>query len=146
MGDVMFERLKPYVRPDTIKVFELSPKWRTEDIELGIKHLVQGSGDKAAALAEFAKSTGIALEHMAYIGDDWPDIAPMKLVGFPIAVADATAEVRAAAAWVTTRPGGFGAVREAVEMMLRGKGIDPLAPDSSTSSTRGTGGGTASRL
>lgn len=39
MGDVMFERLKPYVRPDTIKVFELSPKWRTEDIELGIKHL-----------------------------------------------------------------------------------------------------------
>jgi sugar phosphate isomerase/epimerase len=41
MGDVMFERLKPYVRPDTIKVFEFSPKWRTEDIELGIKHLKQ---------------------------------------------------------------------------------------------------------
>jgi len=96
--------------------------------ELGIKHLIQGSGDKAAAITDFANAIGIPLEHVAYIGDDWPDIAPMKLVGLPIAVADAVDEVRAAARWVTSKPGGRGAVREAVEMMLREKKLDPLMP------------------
>jgi len=40
-GDVIFERLKPFIRPDTIKVIELSPKWRSEDVEAGVKHLKQ---------------------------------------------------------------------------------------------------------
>jgi len=38
-GEVMFDRLRPYVRPDTIKVFEFSPKWRTEDVNQGIRYL-----------------------------------------------------------------------------------------------------------
>jgi sugar phosphate isomerase/epimerase len=38
-GEIAFERLRPYVRPDTIKVFEFSPKWRSDDVEIGIKHL-----------------------------------------------------------------------------------------------------------
>jgi sugar phosphate isomerase/epimerase len=40
-GEVMFERLKPYARPDTIKVFEFSPKWRSEDVSQGIEYLKQ---------------------------------------------------------------------------------------------------------
>jgi sugar phosphate isomerase/epimerase len=38
-GEVMFDRLKPYLRPEVIKVFEFSPKWRTEDVARGIEHL-----------------------------------------------------------------------------------------------------------
>lgn len=91
--------------------------------ELGIKHLIQGSSDKAAALAEVSKATGVEAAHMAYIGDDWPDLAAMRLVGLPIAVADAAEEVRARAEFVTLRNGGQGAVREAIETILKAKGM-----------------------
>ena len=40
-GEVRFERLKPYARPDTIKVFEFSPKWRSEDVAQGVQYLKQ---------------------------------------------------------------------------------------------------------
>lgn len=89
--------------------------------ELGITRIVQGSANKGDALRQLAEETGIPLSDMAYIGDDWPDLPAMRLVGLPIAVADAAPEVRAAAALVTDRPGGRGAVREAIEHLLRAK-------------------------
>lgn len=91
--------------------------------ELGIRHLIQGAADKAAGLAEVARITSIPAAEMAYIGDDWPDLAPMALVGYPIAVADADPLVKAAAAWVTSKNGGYGAVREAIELLITGKGL-----------------------
>jgi 3-deoxy-D-manno-octulosonate 8-phosphate phosphatase (KDO 8-P phosphatase) len=91
--------------------------------ELGIQHLIQGSADKAAALAEVTKATGIPSEQMAYIGDDWPDLPALRLVGLPIAVADAAEEVQARAEFVTSRNGGHGAVREAIEKILKAKGV-----------------------
>jgi 3-deoxy-D-manno-octulosonate 8-phosphate phosphatase (KDO 8-P phosphatase) len=91
--------------------------------ELGIRHLIQGSADKAAALAEVSKTTGVPLEEMAYIGDDWPDLPALRRVGLPIAVADAAEEVRAAAKLIASRDGGQGAVREVIEQILIAKGM-----------------------
>lgn len=86
--------------------------------ELGIAHVHQGVGDKPAVLAELLERTGISAERAAFIGDDEPDLAVMRKVGLPIAVADAHPLARAAAAWVTTLPGGLGAVREACDLIL----------------------------
>ena len=94
--------------------------------ELGIKHVIQGARDKSAALDEVIRLTTIPPEHMAYMGDDWPDIAPMKRIGLAITVADAAKEVQAIAHWTTTRTGGHGAVREAIERLLELKQLDPL--------------------
>lgn len=91
--------------------------------ELGIGEVVQGSKDKAAALAGLVQRTGIPPSRMAYLGDDWPDLPIMRLVGYPMAVADAEDAVRGAALFVTGRQGGRGAVREAVEHLLAAKGL-----------------------
>lgn len=91
--------------------------------ELGIPHVIQGAPDKSAALDDLLARTGLAAHQVAYVGDDWPDLAPMRRVGYPIAVADAAAHVAAQAAYVTRAPGGRGAVREAVEHLLKAKGL-----------------------
>ena len=75
--------------------------------------------DKGAALIEVVRSTGSALDRACAIGDDWPDLPVLTAVALPVAVADAAPEVRAAAKYVTMTPGGRGAVREVVELILR---------------------------
>lgn len=90
--------------------------------ELGISHVIQGSRDKVADLEPLLKQLGVGWEQTAVMGDDLPDLPPMRRCGFPVAVADAAAEVQAAARLVTQRPGGHGAVREAVEQLLRASG------------------------
>ena len=62
---------------------------------------------------------GILTQQIAYIGDDLPDLAVIRAVGLGVAVADAAVEVREAADFVTSLPGGSGAVREAIEMILK---------------------------
>lgn len=86
--------------------------------DLGIAEVVQSSKDKAAALAGVVQRTGLSLDRAAYIGDDWPDLPPMRRVAYPIAVANAAAAVRGVAKFTTTRRGGDGAVREAIEHLL----------------------------
>jgi 3-deoxy-manno-octulosonate cytidylyltransferase (CMP-KDO synthetase) len=86
--------------------------------ELGIRHLVQRSGDKAAVLAELAARLGIAAASIAYVGDDLVDRDAMRWAGLAIAPADAHAEIRAIAAWVTAIGGGRGAVREICDAIL----------------------------
>jgi 3-deoxy-D-manno-octulosonate 8-phosphate phosphatase (KDO 8-P phosphatase) len=51
------------------------------------------------------------------------DLPPMRLAGFPVAVANAAEEVKRAAAWTTSRPGGRGAAREVIEFILKAKGL-----------------------
>ena len=91
--------------------------------ELGIEHVAQGANDKASALAQLVERAKTPPEHIAYLADDWPDLAVLRRVGYPMAVADADPVVRAAAAYITTRPGGRGAVREAIEHLLTAKGL-----------------------
>ena len=90
--------------------------------ELGIEHVIIGTQDKAAALQAVVTQLGLTASEAAVIGDDLPDLPMMSKAGYAMAVADAASEVRSAAAFVTTRPGGQGAVREAVEHLLKAKG------------------------
>jgi len=90
--------------------------------ELGIERVVQGSGDKVAAIYKLGTQMGIEPVAMAYMGDDLVDIPAMRLVGFAAAPADARPEALAAAAWVAPRGGGRGAVRDLCEHLLRDMG------------------------
>ena len=86
--------------------------------ELGIRHVTQGANDKLAALTRLAKSRSVPLEHCACVGDDTPDAPMLHAAGLAIAVADAHADALAAADLVTTRGGGYGAVREVCDWLL----------------------------
>jgi len=87
--------------------------------ELGIRHVFQGVRDKMKALGTLLNELGLAASEAAAMGDDLPDLPMLRLAGYPIAVADAAEEVRALATFVTLRPGGRGAVREAIEHLLK---------------------------
>lgn len=81
-----------------------------------------GARDKVAIAEQVLAREGVGWQDCAMIGDDLPDLALMKRVGWPMAVADAVPEVLKAARTVTTARAGFGAVREAVETILRHNG------------------------
>ena len=89
--------------------------------ELGIRHVRQGADDKAAALGELLRETGVAASLTACMGDDTPDLAVMALVALPIAVADAHPSVLAAAHHVTRLGGGRGAVREICDLLIEAR-------------------------
>lgn len=91
--------------------------------ELRIPHIIQGSKDKGQAAADLAAKLGLSLERAACLADDWPDLAMMKRVGYPMCVADADARVKQAAAYTTKAAGGHGAAREAIEHLLSSKGL-----------------------
>jgi 3-deoxy-D-manno-octulosonate 8-phosphate phosphatase (KDO 8-P phosphatase) len=91
--------------------------------ELGIQQVIQGSKDKGQSLDEVSKRAGLALEKIACLGDDWPDLAIMKKVGYPMCVADADPRVKKVAEFVTKLPGGHGAAREAIEHLITAKGL-----------------------
>lgn len=91
--------------------------------ELKIDELIQvADGRKAAAMQEMLARKEIAWAQVAFLGDDLADVPVMRRVGLPLAVANAVPEVKALAAHVTNAAGGRGAVREAVEYLLRGRG------------------------
>lgn len=87
--------------------------------ELGIEHVIQGSKDKGADINTLCETTGIPMHHAAMMGDDLPDLPAFAVVGYKIAVGDAVDEVKAAADFVTKKAGGHGAVREAIEHLLK---------------------------
>ena len=94
---------------------------RSRADELGMKYLKTSSSDKGADLSEILSETGIRPDEVAYIGDDIGDIGVMKLVGFAVAVADASTAAKQAAIFVTDAPGGSGAVREVTDLLLGAK-------------------------
>jgi 3-deoxy-D-manno-octulosonate 8-phosphate phosphatase (KDO 8-P phosphatase) len=90
--------------------------------ELGIAECHQGSAaTKLPVVRALAERRGIDLLQVAFLGDDLVDIPVLRRVGLPAAVANAAAEVRAEASWTGTRPGGYGAVREFAEALLRAR-------------------------
>ena len=90
--------------------------------ELGIRHVVQNSENKLTDMTALATKLGVQREEIAAIGDDLPDLPMLRNCGFPVAVANATPEAKTAARYVTRRPGGNGAVREAIEVILHRDG------------------------
>jgi YrbI family 3-deoxy-D-manno-octulosonate 8-phosphate phosphatase len=87
--------------------------------ELGIEILRQGTEDKLSAMKDILKELRLAASQVCYVGDDLPDLALVRAAGLGVAVADACAELRQAAHYVTTLPGGAGAIRETIELILK---------------------------
>jgi 3-deoxy-D-manno-octulosonate 8-phosphate phosphatase (KDO 8-P phosphatase) len=78
---------------------------------------------KMPAYEEILREAGLPDSAVAYIGDDLPDIPLLRRVGLAIAVGDAVPEVKAAAHYTTKATAGHGAVREAIELILKSKNI-----------------------
>lgn len=93
--------------------------------ELGIRIVVGGAKDKVEAFRGIADGLGIGAAETAMIGDDLPDLPLLRACGYPVAVPDAVEEVRSIARHVTRRPGGHGAVRDAIEHLLKASGRWP---------------------
>lgn len=93
---------------------------RAED--LGIPWVRQGVKDKVKAYQEIAREAGIGDEEACFVGDDLVDIPLLKRVGIAIVVADGVHEAKQCARYVTTAPGGRGAVREVCELLLQAQG------------------------
>ncbi|HEX8175359.1 MAG TPA: HAD family hydrolase [Pyrinomonadaceae bacterium] len=90
--------------------------------ELGMTYVKQGTWDKIKEFEEVLREAGVEDEEVAFIGDDVTDIPLMQRSELAVAVADAVEETRRAAHYVTGLPGGFGAVREVCELILKAQG------------------------
>jgi 3-deoxy-D-manno-octulosonate 8-phosphate phosphatase (KDO 8-P phosphatase) len=91
--------------------------------QVKMRYVYQGHIEKIPILDTIAGESGIARENMAYAGDDLTDIVVMRRVGLAIATANARDEVKRAAHYVTSAPGGRGAIREVVERILDARGL-----------------------
>ncbi len=91
--------------------------------DLKMRYVFQGASNKLTAFKEILDQSGLKPFEIAYMGDDWLDLALLSRVGFAAAPANAVAEVRHAAHYVSTRPGGHGAVREVCDVLLEAKGV-----------------------
>lgn len=89
--------------------------------DLGIELIAQGREDKFTALQEMLASMPQppALERIAHMGDDLPDLLVMNKVGLALTVPNGHQEVKARAHWQSSRAGGHGAVREACDALLQ---------------------------
>jgi 3-deoxy-D-manno-octulosonate 8-phosphate phosphatase (KDO 8-P phosphatase) len=86
--------------------------------ELGVAEVHQGVDDKRRCLDDLCARLGVTRAQVAAMGDDLPDLPLLREAGLALAPADAAAEVLGVAHWTSRRPGGRGAVREAVELLL----------------------------
>ena len=87
------------------------------------RYVYQGHIEKIPILEEIMADAGLEKEQVAYIGDDLTDVVVMRRVGLAVATANARAEVKALAHHVTAAAGGSGAVREAIELILKAQGL-----------------------
>ncbi|MCC7007557.1 MAG: HAD hydrolase family protein [Acidobacteria bacterium] len=90
--------------------------------ELGLTIVCQPGPDKRQAYADILTGCGCADEETAYMGDDLLDLPVLQRVGLSAAPADAVDDVRSRVHWVSAYPGGRGAVRELIELILRAQG------------------------
>ncbi|MCD4830897.1 MAG: HAD hydrolase family protein [Anaerohalosphaeraceae bacterium] len=90
--------------------------------QLGINFVYQPCPAKLEGLEKLLSQSGFAPKDIAYIGDDVLDIPVAKRVGFSVAVDNAVDELKKEVHYITSRPGGAGAVREVVEYILKNTG------------------------
>jgi 3-deoxy-D-manno-octulosonate 8-phosphate phosphatase (KDO 8-P phosphatase) len=90
--------------------------------KLGMKYVRQGCEDKEQAFAEIVADAGLTNAEVAFAGDDLNDVPLLQRSGLAIAVADAALETREHAHYITQARGGHGAVREAIELILKAQG------------------------
>lgn len=98
---------------------ETSPIAKARGDKLGVGTVVLGARRKGDVIDALLAETGVSAQALAYIGDDLLDVPALERAGLAVAPADAVPDVRALAHVVTKAPGGHGAVRECVELILR---------------------------
>ena len=91
--------------------------------EMNMEFIYMKQPQKVPAYEEILRKAGVSDGAVAYIGDDLPDIPLIRRVGLAVAVGDAVPEVKDAAHYTTKALAGHGAVREAIELILKSKGI-----------------------
>jgi 3-deoxy-D-manno-octulosonate 8-phosphate phosphatase (KDO 8-P phosphatase) len=90
--------------------------------DLKLEHVYQGIRDKLIAFREILRKEGLSADEVAFVGDDVIDLPVMQNCGLSIAVANARAEVKKNAHYVTAHAGGEGAGRDAIEFILKAQG------------------------
>ena len=95
-------------------------KPRAKDMQ--VDAIYENVSPKSIVLEKILKRYKVSNEELCFVGDDLVDLCLMKRVGFAVAVANAAAEVKKAASYVTLRQGGRGAVREVSELILKAQG------------------------
>ncbi len=93
--------------------------------DLGVKHVLQGRKNKIEMITPLLDSLQIDFSEVAFVGNELLDIELAERVGLPIAVADAVPELIEISAYVTTRRGGYGAIREILEYYFEGTNRKP---------------------
>lgn len=109
---------------------EAGPIAKQRAQKLRIAHLVEGCTDKGRAIRELAESLGRTAEQTAYAGDDVIDLDALAWAGLAACPADAEPEVRAICHFVAERPGGRGAVRDLVRLLLHARGAGAVRGES----------------
>ena len=102
------------------KRFSETVALRARDLKL--EFVKQGIDDKGAAFSQVVKEAGLKLEEAAFVGDDIVDLPAMRLAGLAVAAQNARAEVKKEAHYTTPHAGGDGALRDAVEFILKAQG------------------------
>lgn len=101
----------------------VSESVRLRAMELGVTDVAQDpDGHKLAGLYRILEERGVELHEVAFVGDDFPDMSVLRLVGLPVAVANAVPEVVAICKHQLRYSGGRGAVREFAEEFLKARG------------------------
>jgi 3-deoxy-D-manno-octulosonate 8-phosphate phosphatase (KDO 8-P phosphatase) len=100
----------------------VSPATAERARQTKMAYVYQGHIEKIPILEEILADAKVDPAEVAYIGDDLTDVTIMHRVGLAIATANARAEVKKEAHYITTVPGGEGAVREVVELLLQAQG------------------------
>lgn len=91
--------------------------------DLKVEFIHQGSQQKMQAIAQIMAEANVTLDEIAYVGDDIIDLPVMRQVGLAIATWNARDQVKAAAHYTTPHAGGFGAGRDAIDLVLQAQGV-----------------------
>jgi len=93
--------------------------------DLGVTHVLQGKANKVGMISPLLEKLGVNFAEVAFMGNEILDVELAGRVGLPIAVADACRDLKEVAHYITTQPGGHGAVREVIECWFLAKHLDP---------------------
>lgn len=96
-----------------------SVRHRFENIGISSDDMYLGSLDKVTALHHWMARHSLQPHEVAYVGDDVPDVAPMRLVGLAVCPADAAADVLAVASYISPAIGGYGVARDLIEEIMK---------------------------
>lgn len=100
-----------------------SPALRSRFFALGITNVYLKAGLKTAVLQSWMDANGLAPDEVAYVGDDVPDLGAMRMVGLPVAPADADYAAREAARYISPAVGGHGVARDLLQQIMTARGL-----------------------